>query len=162
MNQDIFLAWALQWGVGAAALEDLRARLCVVPEMDFKGPVPPDRNEMFVQAQIRLAAPMAGYVLFRNNVGAFQDQRNAWVRYGLNNESKAQNQVAKSGDLIGYKRELITAEMVGQRIARFTSIECKEPGWQFTGTEHEKAQQRWANKINADGGIGVFSTGGLA
>lgn len=55
--------------------------------------------------------------LFRNNVGALQDKRGQWVRYGVCNPG--------GSDLIGWTRVTITPEMVGKDVAVFTAIEVK-------------------------------------
>lgn len=75
------------------------------------------------------------------------------VRYGLGNESKAINAAIKSADLIGWKTITITPDMVGKQVAVFLSVECKREGWQSSpNDEHEQAQQRWADVVNAAGG----------
>ena len=87
------------------------------------------------------------------------------VRYGLANDSKALNETIKSADLIGWRSRLIMPGDVppeGLRVAVFVSIECKEAGWEYNpNDEHEKAQKRWADMVNAAGGVACFSTGGL-
>ncbi len=53
-----------------------------------------------------------------------------------------------SGDLIGWTPVMITQEMVGQRVAVFTSIEAKTEG------DTVKAEQRaWARRVRCAGGI---------
>lgn len=54
--------------------------------------------------------------LFRNNVGTLQDKNGTYVTYGL---------CKGSSDLIGFKMEEITQEMLGQRFARFVALEVK-------------------------------------
>jgi len=59
-----------------------------------------------------------------------------------------------SSDLIGWTVVTVTPDMVGKRVAVFTSIEAKTPG---VPVEHEQAA--WINKVLADGGIaGVVYT----
>lgn len=111
------------------------------------------------QQPIMLEAPKHGIRLFRNNIGACVDQEGNFVRYGLANMSKAQNQKIKSGDLIGITPTVITQEMVGGTLGVFTSIECKRPGWRWTGTEREQAQLKWAELIISLGGFAQFATG---
>ena len=96
--------------------------------------------------------------LFRNNRGACYDQTGRLIRYGLANESKAVDKVLKSSDLIGITKMVITPEDVGRVVAVFTSLECKKPGWKFTGTPREVAQDRWINLIRGYGGIARFIT----
>lgn len=145
--------WALRHGVTEAALAELAGVLGAAAATE------PGGSESRVQSEIRLAAPSLGMRLFRNNVGALKDERGVPVRYGLANDSKALNQRLKSGDLIGWRRRLVTPEMVGSTIAQFVSIECKAPGWTYRGDDHEQAQQRWAALVVTEGGYGRFATG---
>lgn len=159
--------WAVAWGIPPEALDDLAAR-----SVNACAPNDPaalkSHAESYVQSMVRLAAPAAGLVLWRNNVGALADKSGRVVRYGLANDSKQLNETIKSGDLIGWQSVTITADMVGQRFARFVSIECKEVGWEYgragADTEQgqrEKAQYRWLQMVEAGGGLACFSTGGL-
>lgn len=154
--------WAIQWGVGPAALADLQHRLgLVTPTFDAQrdGPTA-GKSEAFVQSLVRLEASQKGYKLFRNNVGVLENAETGRpVRFGLANDSAAVNKLVKSGDLIGWRSLVIPPEMVGYRIAQFVSREIKEPGWQFTGAERETAQKAWADAVNADGGDAAFATG---
>lgn len=159
--------WAELWGIPQEALDDLADR-SVYACAPSDGAALKSHAESYVQSLVRLNAPAAGIVLWRNNVGALMDKLGRPVRYGLANDSKQLNETIKSGDLIGWQPVKITAEMVGQRIARFVSIECKEVGWEFgcagPDTEQgkrEKAQHRWVQMVTAAGGIACFSVGGL-
>jgi hypothetical protein len=115
------------------------------------------QSELAVQADVRLEAAEKHKRLFRNNVGAASDRHGRPIRYGLANDSKALNKVIKSGDLIGWETIVITPDMVGQPIARFLSIECKPEGWTPSANdEHEQAQRRWADMVNAAGGRALF------
>jgi hypothetical protein len=116
-------------------------------------------SEARQQSIIRLWYARHGITLFRNNVGALRDERGVPVRYGLANDSKAINQVMKSGDLIGWHDRLITPEMVGSKVAQFVSIECKKANWKFTGDKHELAQLKWIEIVNRSGGYAAFSNG---
>jgi hypothetical protein len=104
-------------------------------------------SEGDAQNRIRCEASKAGFILFRNNVGAGKLDGERFVRFGLANESKAQNTRCKSGDLIGLTP-------TGQ----FISIECKEPGWKYRGTEREMAQLMWQQLVITHGGIACFAT----
>lgn len=119
--------------------------------------------EQDVQSAIRLEAPGRGVRLFRNNVGVLFNAQGTPVRYGLGNDSARLNNVIKSGDLIGWRRVLITPDMVGQLIAQFVSRECKPSDWvparSGSKFEHEEAQREWARIINEDGGDARFATG---
>jgi hypothetical protein len=99
--------------------------------------------------------------IFRNNNGALVDSRGIPVRFGLGNDSSQLNKVLKSSDLIGWTPMIITQDMIGCKVAIFTSIEMKEEGWKFTGDDREVAQKRWLDLVKSDGGIAYFSTGEL-
>ncbi len=79
-------------------------------------------------SEVRLRAAELGYHLFRNNVGQLLDKEGRPVRFGLANDSKALNKALKSGDLIGWETITITPDMVGQRVARFLSVEVNAGG----------------------------------
>ncbi len=120
----------------------------------------PKASESNVQANVRLRAAQMNKRLFRNNVGVLQDITGRPVRYGLANESKALNEVLKSGDLIGWEPVVITPDMVGKTIARFLSVETKPEGWKPSScSEHDRAQQAWAALVNREGGRAIFATG---
>ena len=109
--------------------------------------------------QEMLDATRRGERLFRNNVGM------AWmgkaerassvmtvtlhpgdvvvrharpVKFGL---------MVGSGDLIGWRSETITADMVGQKIARFLSRETK-----VKNNKPSPEQANWKTQVNAAGG----------
>ena len=115
-------------------------------------------SEAVVQQQIQLEAPKHGVKLWRNNRGAYVDETGRQVRYGLANTSKKMNKLVKSSDLVGITPVVITADMVGQIVGVFTSPEVKPEGWVYKGTEHEQAQQRWHDIVNALGGRSGFVT----
>lgn len=147
--------WAAAWGVPPEALQDLAARLAdTAPPAEGQG-----QPEAWAQSSVRLQAPAHGVWLTRNNVGALIDTRGRPVRYGLANESKAQNAAVKSADLIGIDSSPIRPEDVGQPRGRFVSIEAKRPGWRYAGTPRELAQLQWAAFVTARGGLAAFSTG---
>lgn len=152
--------WAEIWGLPPEALDDLHDRTLQA----FPPPVVTkvDGSEAYTSSLVRLAAPGAGYWLTRNNVGALRDQSGRLIRFGLANESKALNESIKSGDLIGWRSVVITPEMVGQRVAIFTSVECKKAEWKpGEDPKREEAQARWAALVIAAGGEACFSQGGL-
>ncbi len=153
--------WVAQWGFPAIAALDLMDRLGegYAPENGDTDTV--GMSETAVSNIVRLAAARAGILLWRNNVGAFQDDSGRAVRYGLCNDSKALNQRIKSGDLIGIKPVTITASMIGQRIGQFVSYEIKAGDWQYTGTAHELAQVKWRDIILSNGGDAKFTTGSI-
>ena len=152
--------WACDNGVQPAAVNQL---FNVLRAFDAApAPVDPSKlsGEARVQSLVRLEAAQSGYWLTRNNVGALQDKTGRFVRYGLANESKQQNELVKSGDLIGFRRRVIITSDVGSTIAQFTSRECKAEGWKFNpNDEHEQAQAAWRDFINSNGGDAAFVSG---
>lgn len=112
------------------------------------------KNEATTQAEIRLAAAEAGLHLFRNNSGVAFDKTGRPVRFGLGNDSAEINSVIKSGDLIGWREVTITADMVGQTVAQFVSVECK--GESARNRAVPKPQQTWADLVKGAGGLGVI------
>jgi hypothetical protein len=95
-------------------------------------------DESAIQQAIRLLS-LGPIRLFRNNTGALKDQGGRLVRYGL---------CTGSSDLIGWRTITITPEMVGQRLAVFTSIEVKTPTGHLT-----PAQSAWLGTVRGCGGI---------
>ena len=103
--------------------------------------------ETDLQQRIRLALgthPDAR--LFRNQVGSLPDPRTGrLVTFGL---------ARGSADLIGWRTLVVTPEMVGQRIAVFTSLEIKTPSGRLS-----PAQTHWLHAVREAGGIaGVART----
>ena len=147
--------WARKWGLSVECLRDLQITLGT-----YTPPLAPDapgvgKSEAWAQSALRIEASRKGVKLFRNNVGALSDKTGRFVRYGLANDSKTQNEILKSGDLIGLRPTLIAGHVYGI----FVSREMKSPGWQYTGTEREVAQLNWINLINSCGGDAAFATG---
>jgi len=101
--------------------------------------------ETNLQQQIRLAVgtrPDAR--LFRNQCGALPDPRTGrLVTFGL---------ARGSADLIGWRTVVVTPDMVGQRLAVFTSIEIKTP----TGRLRPE-QQAWLGVVRGAGGIAAVA-----
>jgi hypothetical protein len=97
--------------------------------------------ETDLQQRIRLALgthPDAR--LFRNQVGSLPDPRTGrLVTFGL---------ARGSADLIGWRTLVVTPEMVGQRIAVFTSLEVKTPSGRLS-----PAQTHWLHAVRSAGGI---------
>ena len=103
--------------------------------------------ETDLQQRIRLALgthPDAR--LFRNQVGSLPDPRTGrLVTFGL---------ARGSADLIGWRTLVVTPEMVGQRIAVFTSLEIKTATGRLS-----PAQTHWLHAVRTAGGIaGVART----
>ena len=97
--------------------------------------------ETNLQQQIRLALGTHPQTrLFRNQVGSLPDPRTGrLVTFGL---------ARGSADLIGWRTVTITPDMVGHRLAVFTSIEVKTP----TGRVRPD-QAAWLGAVQAAGGI---------
>ncbi len=97
--------------------------------------------ETVIQQQIRLAlGSRSDLRLFRNNTGTLPDPRTGRpIRFGL---------AKGSADLIGLRTVTVTPDMVGQRLAVFTSIEVK------TATGRLMSEQRnWLEMVRERGGI---------
>jgi hypothetical protein len=115
-------------------------------------------SEAAIQQAIRLDIARSGIDLWRQNVGACQDQSGRLIRYGLLNDSKAINEKFKSSDLIGIRPVLITQEWVGHTVGVFAAIECKESGWKLRpGDARGQAQQRFIDLVRAAGGMAGFA-----
>jgi|TARA_Y100000310_G_scaffold328739_1_gene397353 hypothetical protein len=141
------LAWSIKWQIPLAAIADLKR------QMGLDGTNPMDGvRELFTEAgaqtAIRIEGAEKGILLWRNNVGAFEDETGRWVRYGLANDSRAMNKRIKSHDLVGLRPD-----------GQFISREVKEPGWHYTGTGREKAQYKFMELVLANGGDSGFATG---
>lgn len=154
----IFREWARVHNISSSALADLLHLLGAVPIIP---PAPGPKNqtsEAYVQSIVRLEAPKHGVWLTRNNVGAQKivdpdTQEVRMLRFGLANESPAQNKVLKSGDLIGWRSITIQPYHVGSVFAQFVSRECKKVTWSWgEDVERETAQLAWANLVNKAGG----------
>ena len=101
-------------------------------------------SEAAIQQDIRLALGQTpGLRVFRNNVGAIKDRNNRLVRYGL---------CTGSADLIGWQSVVITPAMVGQRFARFLSVEVKTPAGRVS-----PEQETWRQAVHKAGGIAVVA-----
>lgn len=158
MNAPASLAqWAARHAITPAALADLLATMGI----DHAPPVTEgNTKEGYVQSVVRLEAPKHGVWLTRNNVGVLQDKSGRPVRFGLANESPAQNDVMKSSDLIGIRPVIITPEHVGQRLGQFVAREVKHANWQWgEDKEREPAQLAFLQLVTSYGGDAKFVTG---
>jgi len=97
--------------------------------------------ETDLQQRIRLAlGTQPDLRIFRNQVGSLPDPRTGrLVQFGL---------ARGSADLIGWRTITITPEMVGTRLAVFTSIEVKTPTGRLTPAQHA-----WMGAVRSAGGI---------
>ena len=100
-------------------------------------------SEQSIQQHIRLACSKGDCRLFRNNTGTLRDANGRPVQFGL---------CKGSADLIGWTSRTITPEMVGQKIAVFTSIEVKS-----TSGRVKPEQQQWLAAVQAAGGIAAVA-----
>ena len=102
-------------------------------------------SEAAIQQDIRLSLGKCPAVrMFRNNSGAYKDPRSGRViRYGL---------TTGSADLIGWQTVTITPDMVGQRFARFLSVEVKTPTGRLS-----PEQSTWRQAVLKAGGIAVVA-----
>lgn len=150
--------WAARWTLSPECLSDL---LATMGAASSPPPTVPDSrtSEAYVQSLVRLEAPRHGVYLTRNNVGALLDKRGVPLRYGLANESPAQNAKIKSADLIGIDGRPIEPWEVGRPRGRLVSRECKRADWKWSGNEHEQAQLNWATLVTRYGGDAKFTTG---
>ena len=102
-------------------------------------------SETAILQDIRLALGQSPSIkMFRQNVGAYKDPRSGRViRYGL---------ATGSADLIGWQTVTITPDMVGQRFARFVSVEVKAPKGRLS-----PEQETWRAAVLKAGGIAVVA-----
>ena len=98
-------------------------------------------KETTLQQEIRLAlGQLPDLRMFRNQVGHLPDLRTGRpVQFGL---------AKGSSDLIGFKTIEVTSDMVGQKLAVFTSIEVKTAKGKLTPMQHN-----WLSCVNKAGGI---------
>lgn len=151
--------WALKWHVSPEALRDLQMQLGT-----FTPPLAEDdpgvgKSEAWAQSAVRLEASQKGIYLFRNNSGALPDKSGRLVRFGLGNDSPQVNKILKSPDLVGWRAVKIATHHVGMVFGQTVLREMKEPGWQYTGDEHEKAQLAFINLGLSCGCDAAFATG---
>jgi hypothetical protein len=100
-------------------------------------------KESTISNHARLEASKRGYTLFRNNRGNFRTlDGNRIVQAGLSAKG--------SSDLIGYKKMLVTPEMVGKVVAIFTAIEVKSSTGKLS-----PEQQHFLQVVENAGGIAI-------
>lgn len=97
-------------------------------------------KESNIQQEVRLALSVGGVVTFRNNSGAYEDDRGRWVKYGVGNPG--------GSDLIGWRQTIVTPDMVGKPVAIFAAVEIKTATGRVT-----EAQQNFIDQVNKAGGI---------
>lgn len=156
---DVIHRWAVTNHVHPHAIARLLNELGVGHQPIVNQAIPQGASEAAVQQRVRLAAPDAGMLLWRNNSGAMMDDKGNMVRFGLCNDTAALNKKIKSSDLIGIDKSPITPAMVGLPRGQFVAYECKPQGWAYTGTEREAAQLAYGQLVISYGGSFKFTTG---
>lgn len=148
--------WAQRWNVSPQAIQELRELMGQDPTNSDVNVVD-GRSENAISSHTRLNWPkQTNGVLWRNNVGAMQDETGRVVRFGLANESKKMNEQVKSSDLIGIRPIEIMPFHIGKIIGQFVAIETKEEGWRYTGTKREAAQRKFHEIVISKGGYATF------
>jgi hypothetical protein len=100
------------------------------------------RGESQVAAESLLALSKCKRLkVFRNNIGVAKHADGRVTRYGVGPNG--------AGDYLGWETVTITPDMVGQRLARFVSIEFKRE----KGGRVSAAQTHWASVVNDAGGL---------
>lgn len=117
------------------------------------------KSESEIQDKLQTSARYAECQLMRNNSGALKRPDGTPVRFGLGNISKEHNDRIKSSDLIGFTKITITPDMVGQTVAIFTAVECKDEVWKETKKfdAREIAQSNFIEWVKANGGLAGFA-----
>lgn len=117
------------------------------------------QTETAVQQHTRLELARIGALPMRNNVGACTDETGRFIRYGLMNESKQQNEQFKSADIVAPVPIVIQPRHVGRTIAAFGVFETKRADWHMTpGDKRAQAQKRFIDLVLSVGGLGGFVT----
>lgn len=148
--------WAQRWNLPLQALDELRQ---IHLQEYFHQPAYGDAmSEEAVASRVNLDASYLGMVLLRNNSGAFKNEYDQWVRFGLGNISEKFNRENKSSDYIGFFPLYILPHHVGRTIAVFSAVETKRHGWKFTGNKEENAQAKFLDVVTANGGFGTFAS----
>lgn len=96
---------------------------------------------------------------WRNNSGGYLDEHGNMIRYGLANESKAENDRIKSSDIIGITPVLITGDMVGYWLGVFTALEIKPSDWTLRPSDKRgHAQAKFHQLVKDACGFAGFVT----
>jgi len=152
--------WAAKWGVPIEALNELEQMVTSAVEVQGHEKDYRVGRESNNQKLTVIDAAKSRCILWRNNVGAFQDDNGNFVRFGLGNETEEQNKVSKSSDLIGIRKVVIQPEHVGRTFGLFVAREMKKSSWTFTGTDREIAQRNFINLVQTMGGDAAFCNHG--
>jgi hypothetical protein len=101
--------------------------------------------ESEVQSKIKQKLTKLGFILFRNNVGAWRHKSGRWIQYGL---------CKGSSDLIGWRPLIITADMIGKKIAQFVAIETKRNA----KSKATEKQINFVDTVQKSGGVGIIAS----
>lgn len=122
-------------------------------------------KETNIQNKIRNEVSNGDVRVFRNNVGQAWSGKAEHVKYPRKEFVNAGDVILRnarpvkygllngSSDLIGFKKTLITDDMVGKEIAVFVSIEVKTPSGKVS-----EDQKDWLEFIEYFGGIAGVAT----
>lgn len=118
-------------------------------------------SEAVVLQRTMLAMASLGGHAWRNNSGAFQDEKGRWIRYGLANSSASLNAAVKSSDIIGLTP--VTAWLASAnawvRLGVFTALEVKPSNWTHKPSdERANAQAKFHAIVREAGGFAGFVT----
>lgn len=127
--------------------------------------MPTPTRESNIQRLIQVEASRRGYVTWRNNVGtAWQGNRcrdpYATLQIGPRDVVLKDARPVHFGlhrgssDLIGFRKIVVTPDMVGNEIALFAAIEVKTPRGKPT-----EEQANFLNAVKAAGGIAAVCRG---
>lgn len=101
-------------------------------------------SEKANQSRILLAlGSRPGIRIFRNTVGVGRTPDGSIVRFGL---------CPGSGDLIGWTELTVTQEMLGRKLAIFTSVEVKSDKGKL-----RPDQENWLKVVQAAGGFAIVA-----
>lgn len=116
-------------------------------------------REAGVSSHTRLAIARAGGLPMRNNVGVAETADGRYVRFGLMNTSKQENERFKSSDIVSPIPILVQPHHVGRTFGVFGVFETKHPDWHLTpGDLRAQSQLRFINLVLSVGGLGGFVT----
>lgn len=123
-------------------------------------------SESKIGKQVQAAWSREGNRLWRNNVGVGWVGKSIFIKEQCGATLYPGDVIIRqarplhaglcegSADYIGFRRVVITPEMVGKTLAVFSSVETKVPK---TG-KLSAVQQNWQQMVNDLGGIGIVAT----
>ena len=113
-------------------------------------------RESDIQRAVMLAASEAGFTTWRNNTGqawAGEVQRLKDGSVLIRHPRPLHAGLCKgSSDLIGFRRVVVTPELVGETLAQFVAIEVKAPRGRLS-----EAQERFLEFVRSAGGLGIVA-----